>query len=81
MGRCRDVLRALGALIACHTVTVRAQTSGNGLRRIERRGARTADMAIEQPTVFERVVNPNTAKALGITVPQSDLLRAGRVIE
>jgi len=45
------------------------------------RGANPADMPIEQPTQFEFVVNLKTAKALGITLPTSVMLRASRVIE
>ncbi len=74
-----DFVRAGGLLsYAPHLPTLFLRSASHVVRILE--GAKPGDLPIEQPTRFELVINLKTAKALGLTLPQSLLQRADEVI-
>jgi putative tryptophan/tyrosine transport system substrate-binding protein len=76
----RDYVETGGLASYGTNLTNLFQRAGDFVDKILR-GANPADIPVEQPTKFDLVVNLTTAKALGLAIPESFLLRADEVIE
>jgi putative ABC transport system substrate-binding protein len=77
----RSEIAEAGALLSYSSILLEQVRASARIADKILKGARPADIPVERPVKFELVVNLKTANALGITVPQSVLLQADRVIE
>ncbi len=76
-----DIMRDSGVLASYSLTEVEAERRAASYVDRILRGARPADLPVEQPTKFELVINLRTARALALTIPHSVLLRADAVIQ
>ena len=78
---CAAIWEEAGFLVAYNADQTKTVARAADMAASILKGAKAGDIAIKQATNYKLVINLKTAKALGITVPQSVLLRADRVIE
>jgi putative ABC transport system substrate-binding protein len=78
----QPLLPRIGGALISYTAT-EAESDRRAAYYVDRilRGAKPSDLPVEQPTTFELVINLSTAKALGVTVPKSLLLRADELVQ
>jgi putative ABC transport system substrate-binding protein len=80
IGDASEYVEAGGLMSLSVSIMERYRKSADYVNRILR-GAKPAELPVDEPMVFELVVNLKTAREIGVTIPQSILLRADRVIE